>query len=148
MRGWGSLLCSPQKKNEVFELPTITAYRCCIGLIVYKIELPEFSCLFYKTLRVRGLVGSSEVWMTSDTAFLTLYIEHRTDYTYDTLCSDYPPIEYYSLQVITLFLARIVFVVWLSEVMMCSKFGHWLYIPISNQDTASIRFYLQSKTGI
>ena len=45
------------------------------------------------------------------------------------LYSVYPP-GVLSTQVINLFLARIVCVVWLSEVMICPRFGRWLYILI------------------
>ena len=52
-------------KPKGFEFLTITACRCCIGLTVCGVKLPEFTCLFFKTLRVRGLVGPSDVCITA-----------------------------------------------------------------------------------
>ena len=45
---------------------TITACRCCIGVMVCRVILPEFTCLFFKTLHVQGLVGPSKVCITSN----------------------------------------------------------------------------------
>ena len=57
-----SLARAPKLKRISLELLTITACRCCLGLTVYGI----FTSLFFKTFRVRGLVGRSEVCITSD----------------------------------------------------------------------------------
>ena len=64
---------SPKQKRKDLEF---LACRYCIGLTVFGIKLPEFTCLFFKTLRVRGLVGPSEVCITSDVVFLMLQHGH------------------------------------------------------------------------
>ena len=59
-------------RHNKSESLTTTTCSYCIGLTIDGIELPKFTCLFFKTLRVRGLVGSSGICMNSDTVILML----------------------------------------------------------------------------
>ena len=79
------------------------------------IELPEFSCLFFKTPRVRELVGSRGLYNFGQRN--PGIITRAQDYTSDTWCS-----VYFLRVQMTLFLARIVLWYDVSEVWSLTLF--------------------------